>query len=162
MSKSQTLRLHEVRAAFRLIDESRDLGDDATAWTQHMLTELCRLYGAQVGMRNESGRIDRLGRVRSIRLGAEVGWASAAASDHWRSSTRADTYWRDPIIRRNFLIGPPLGVWSAEHIVPTAEWYRSRIYREVFAPCGIDDILSSILPSPGSENLYLLLRIRLL
>lgn len=160
MGKSQRLRVRDVRGVFRLIGECRELGDDANEWQRHLLTELCRLTGSEVGMRSETGRITRGERVAGIRIVMDVGWASAAAADHWRSSVQTDAHWRDPVLRRYFLDRRLSGVWSMLQLASPAVWQHSRTVREVLLPCGIGDILSSILLSPGSGNLNWLLLTR--
>jgi hypothetical protein len=46
MSKSASLRLRDVRAAFRLIGDCRDLADDPALWQPRMFEGLDRLLGA--------------------------------------------------------------------------------------------------------------------
>jgi hypothetical protein len=48
MGRSNRLRLSDVRAAFRLVGECRDLGADSAAWRRHMSEGLRRLAGARV------------------------------------------------------------------------------------------------------------------
>ena len=45
-AKSDLLRFQDVRDAYRLIGECRDLGGDADLWHRRMLEGLCRLVGA--------------------------------------------------------------------------------------------------------------------
>ena len=45
MSKSDALRVRDVRDAYRLIGECRDLGNDPALWHRHMFGSLCRLFG---------------------------------------------------------------------------------------------------------------------
>jgi DNA-binding CsgD family transcriptional regulator len=49
MAKSRRLRLTDVRDAFRLLGDCRDLGRDPLAWRRHALAGLCRLAGAESG-----------------------------------------------------------------------------------------------------------------
>ena len=46
MAKSDLLRVQDVRDAYRLIGECRDLGGDPTLWFPRMLEGLCQLLGA--------------------------------------------------------------------------------------------------------------------
>jgi hypothetical protein len=48
MSKSAHLRIVDVRAIVRLVGECRDLGDDPSAWRQHLLRTVAGLTGAVV------------------------------------------------------------------------------------------------------------------
>ena len=43
MSKSDRLRLPEVRQVFRLLGDCRDLGHDPQAWTMRALSGFCDL-----------------------------------------------------------------------------------------------------------------------
>ncbi len=45
MGKSNRLRLRDLRDAYRLIGECRDLGDDVRVWREHMLRGLCHRSG---------------------------------------------------------------------------------------------------------------------
>ena len=53
MGKSNSLRLRDLRDAFRLIGECRDLGAEVRSWREHLLIGLRRLVGAQVAMAGE-------------------------------------------------------------------------------------------------------------
>ena len=50
MSKSGRLRLSDVRQAYRLTHECRDLGHDPAAWPRHAIEQLARFVGARVGV----------------------------------------------------------------------------------------------------------------
>src|SRR5262245_60412816 len=49
MSKSAHLRVADLRAIYRLLDECRDLGDDPLAWRRHLLAGLADLTAAGAG-----------------------------------------------------------------------------------------------------------------
>ncbi len=53
MASSYYLKLHDVRAACRLVGEVRELGADPLAWRRHLLEGLNLLVGTQVGMASE-------------------------------------------------------------------------------------------------------------
>lgn len=46
MNKSGRLRLGDIRTAFMLIGECRDVGNDPALWHRHMLKGLVPLFGA--------------------------------------------------------------------------------------------------------------------
>jgi hypothetical protein len=50
MGKSQRLRLSEVRSAYRLVGECRELGADASEWRRHLLVGVNRLIDTRVGI----------------------------------------------------------------------------------------------------------------
>jgi DNA-binding CsgD family transcriptional regulator len=53
MAKSARIRLGDLRSAYRIIGECRDLGSDAARWRDHGLNALCRLFGARVAIGGE-------------------------------------------------------------------------------------------------------------
>ena len=53
MGKSRRIRLRDLRAAYRLLGECRDLGGEVRAWREHMLLGLRQLVAAQVAMAAE-------------------------------------------------------------------------------------------------------------
>src|SRR5690348_17295497 len=53
MRKSDLLRVRDVRDAYRLIGECRDLGSEPALWQVRMLEGLCQLIGAAVGSGGE-------------------------------------------------------------------------------------------------------------
>ncbi len=97
-------------------------------------------------------RLGRLGRAPAARPVADVGWASAADGDHVRSAVHDGAHLRDPVIRKNICDGLPLDVWRLKQVTPAAEWAHSRFHQEVFLPCGIDEVITSVLASPGAGN----------
>ena len=55
MGKSDLLRVQDVRSAYRLIGECRDLGSDPTLWQRRMIDGLRRLVGAPAAAGGEGG-----------------------------------------------------------------------------------------------------------
>lgn len=53
MSRSERLRLSDVRSVFRLLGEVRELGAEPRAWRRHMLESLGRTIGMRVGLSGE-------------------------------------------------------------------------------------------------------------
>ena len=54
MRKADLLRLRDVRDAYRLIGDCRDLGSDPALWQMRMLSGLCQLVGAPIGSGGEA------------------------------------------------------------------------------------------------------------
>ena len=67
MNKSRRLRLVDVRAAYRLIGECRDLGRDPACWLRHALNGLSRLLGARFGVGGEQTRRASDGAIFPVR-----------------------------------------------------------------------------------------------
>ena len=61
MAKSEALRVGDVRDAYRVIGECRDLGSDPSLWQPHMFAGLSRLFGEAMATGGE-GRLAGPGR----------------------------------------------------------------------------------------------------
>jgi DNA-binding CsgD family transcriptional regulator len=73
---SDRLRPGDWRAAFRLLGEVREQGEDTVVWVRHMLSSLGGLTGAKVGF---CGVALYTGNARQRLVGiADVGWGCAA------------------------------------------------------------------------------------
>src|SRR5437867_2073605 len=53
MAKAELLRVQDVRDAYRLIGDCRDLGSDPALWHRRMLEALCRLIGVPAAVGGE-------------------------------------------------------------------------------------------------------------
>jgi hypothetical protein len=152
MAKSNRLRLGEIKAAFRLVAEARDLGADPDAWRGHVVRELRRRIGGTVAMTVDMhdflpGRLPRL--VAPI----DLGWDS----DRER---RLFLYYLDSDLPK---IDPSAVAWvermgrrrysaaSRSEMIGDREWYASPIVSEGRRSCRIDDSLISctVLGRPG-------------
>jgi DNA-binding CsgD family transcriptional regulator len=142
LGKSDLLRVQEVRDAYRLIGECRDLGSDATLWHGRMLEGLCRLIGAPVGT-GGGGRWIRPQHDIEPTLAVDVGLDSSgrqlyAAYMHEFGPSR------DPIFEALKHVSSPLVVCTRRQLVSDAVWYRSAAWNDYRRPLGIDDQLTSI------------------
>ncbi|HEX4793368.1 MAG TPA: helix-turn-helix transcriptional regulator [Humisphaera sp.] len=91
---SHRLKLHDVRAIFRLIGEVRELGADPTRWRQHMVRRLRKLMGAAVVVSSEvhlrqpdSEIASAKGLMRII----DVGWGCDGSDDDRVWEIRGDS-----------------------------------------------------------------------
>jgi DNA-binding CsgD family transcriptional regulator len=82
MSKSRTLSLHEIEAAFQLVQECREMWSDATAWQSHLTRGACRLTQTSVGIYNEL-RLSPDGERVDVLDGFDCGWRDAEARSHY-------------------------------------------------------------------------------
>src|SRR3954464_11626733 len=80
MGHSHALRLRDVRAAFRLVGEVRELGADPSAWRRHMLEQLGRVTGTTVGQATETAVPFDLKTPPMDNI-VEVGWPGEAESE---------------------------------------------------------------------------------
>jgi len=87
MRKGDQLRLRDVRDAYRLIGDCRDLGGEPELWQTRMFAGLCQLIGATVGTGGEGCGDDR--RILSSHSQrSRSGWTRGDASGSWPTSGR--------------------------------------------------------------------------
>src|SRR5690349_20664271 len=103
MGKSGRVRFAELRKAYRVIHECRDLGHDPTAWPRHAMEQLTRLVGAQVGVVIEF-RLGAPAEPPGVRLLHDQGWLT--------SGHRACWYERD-ILQREVVRRPTFQEFAA-------------------------------------------------
>ena len=138
MARSKRLTLREVRAAFRLVGECRELGADVTAWRRHLAAGSCRLTGAQVGL---VGELEYSRRAYNHPLHVEdVGWSCPADRRQVLDEFVASgLYGRDLSAERFFCHRPDqFRTVRREQIIPDAEWGRSVELNDFVRPAGLD------------------------
>ena len=153
-SKGLTLRLAEVRAAFRLLGECQELGADAIAWRMHMLRGLCGLVDAQVGMSGEVG-LPGDGKPHEVLPPAEVGWPTASSRAQWLRYCQKLSVEPTPSCGRWW--APPRGLLVTrirEQVIEKRPWHRSLDFNDYVKPCGLDESLISLhlLPQAGAVS----------
>src|SRR5947209_19389928 len=81
------LRLRDVRAAFRLVGEIRELGADPSRWRPHLVKQLSALLRAEVVTSSEL-------HFRRLRTGGtkvlDIGWGSDSGGAVWEIRTEQD------------------------------------------------------------------------
>jgi DNA-binding CsgD family transcriptional regulator len=161
MSKSNRIRFRELRQAYRLLHECRDLGHDPPAWHAHMLVGLLRLVG---GASAGSGVIHAPTTAEEpptqVHV-AEIG--DEQYHRHCRDFVRSGALARCISYRRfSQQLAGKLARWgraqraellltrSHEQLVSRAEWERSQEFNEWQKPIGLDDALTTChLVSPS-------------
>jgi DNA-binding CsgD family transcriptional regulator len=159
MGKSRHLRLGDVRAAFRLVGECRDLGHDPGLWGRHLFEGLCRLTGARVGIGGEL-RAPGAGGAGEFVLPIETGLGPAervVRADFYRSP---ESDWSGLPTRHHDWFGyHPVGRafegWTGRVAARTRrqlfadrDWYGSHYYALYHRPVGTDHFLVSPLGLP--------------
>jgi DNA-binding CsgD family transcriptional regulator len=152
--KGLTLRLAELRAAFRLLGECQELGADPVAWRVHMLRGLCKLVDAQVGIGGDVG-LPGDGKPREALPPVEVGWPTASERARWAQFCHDLAVRPTPICRRWW--APPRGrlvTRTREQVVEKQAWHRSLDFNGYHKPCGLDESLISLhlLPQAGAVS----------
>jgi hypothetical protein len=142
MTKADLLRVQDVRDAYRLIGECRDLGSDPTLWQQRMVDGLRRLVGVPVVAGGE-------GRWTRPRGGVEAISAFDAGLDsHEREIYKS--YLRElgprdkPIFEALRHVPGRLVTRARRELVSDGAWYRSVAWNEYRRLIKIDDQLTSV------------------
>lgn len=161
MSHSQRLRLKDLRNAYRLIGECREIAAASApgqVWWRHMLTELCPLVGAQVGIAGVFRNFGNLG--QQIVAVEDRGWAGRAERAHFLRYQAQGGEKRDPVFRRFAELRGPLVTRSREELLDDTEWYQSPIYQEYLKLAAIDGKIMSLCALPGNGELSHLLTLK--
>ena len=157
MSKSAQLRMRDIRQAYRLIGDCRDLGADPVLWQSHMLEGLSHLVGAAVATGGE-GRWRRPAESPVPVSGFSVG-LDARGIERLMAYTRQNGLAEDPVFQALRHIPGALVVRTRGQVLSDAEWQRSRTYNEYLRPIQLDSQLTSVCEvSGGAVSVVRLLR----
>lgn len=142
MPRSAQLDGDDVRAAFQLAGECRELGDDAVAWRHRLGDGLYRLIGADIVLCVETAGCTA---GRPVDLGvADWGWQNGFDRAGWLRAV--EEFHRNPRypvgLGRYFgrLAGQDGVVHTRRELVPDAEWEPSFDCQVIHRSVGIDDI----------------------
>jgi DNA-binding CsgD family transcriptional regulator len=160
MSKSQRLRLADVRAVFRLIGECRELGDDATQWRQHMVTGLCRLTDAQLLFGGEA-RIEPDGLMSALHF-ADHGWPNAATRCYYLAWLKDPRVLDNPPLRRFCLLPGNRLTRTRQQLIDDRDFYASAFFNEMMRPFDMGHGLLSRHTPPGRDWRHIIVMNRLL
>ena len=154
MSKSGRVRLGELRRAFRLVSECRDLGHDPAAWRRRLLEGLDALVGYQVGAAVRFRHDPATGLPEACPL-AEHGWDSPRERSLWHENFLINRGFDWAITFRRFMALPgDLVTRTRGQLVEDREWDRSFEFLETRRPMGHDDLMVSYARAPDGEGLY--------
>jgi Bacterial regulatory proteins, luxR family len=142
MAQSDRLRLVDMRAAFRLIGECRELGADFGAWRMHMLDELRRLTGAQLALYLQ---IRHLGTdAEEIVEPLDSGFLDASHLKLWAHYQEVRAHRDDPFHQRYYRnFKGAVHTRRLESVVDDATWRQSRHYNDYIRACGLQDRITS-------------------
>lgn len=151
MSKSDLLRVQDVREAYRLIGDCRDLGADPALWQPTMLKGVCRLVGVPAAVGGE-GRWIRphqpIQAISAFSAGLDARGIEYLMAYHRELGPR-----QDPIFEAMQHIPDRLITRSRRQLVSDAVWYRSRAW-EYHRPIGIDEQLTSIYQVSDDDGAF--------
>jgi DNA-binding CsgD family transcriptional regulator len=141
MGRSDLLRAQDVRDAYRLIGECRDLGSDPALWHSRMLEGVYRLIGAPSATGGE-GRWVRPTTVET--LSAFFAGLDARTLELYKAYTREMGPAGNPIWHALLNFPGRLLTRSRRQIVSDTEWYRSVVFNEYRRPGKLDHQLTSV------------------
>lgn len=142
MSKSGMLRFEDLRGAYRLIGECRDLGSDPALWYPHMLEGLCRLVGSAAATGGEGKWSRPHGDLEAISVFG-TGF-DTRGRELYAEYMRQVTPGGDPVFRALRRIPGRLVTRSRGQLISDGAWYRSVIWNEFQRPARIDGQLASV------------------
>jgi DNA-binding CsgD family transcriptional regulator len=150
VSKSQRLRLSDVREVFHLLGECRELGDDARAWRPHLASGLCRLTEAQLGICGEARIIEGTGLMVPIDF-ADHGWPNPIGRGMFLAALKEPELLDSDVMHRfNQLKGRSV-TRKRQQVVDDRVYYASAFHNEVNRPAGLDHGLYSRCTPPGRD-----------
>lgn len=149
MSKTHRLRSRDVRAAFHLVGECRELGYDPEAWPAHLLTRLPGLTGAPMLVVGEM--VFRGARPVPISL-TDTGWPFERAMEYWSTWCHQEDAPDHPGMVAFAARPRPRGTATRQELVSDRDWDRSPYVNEVLRPFGIDEGLVSSATLPAGRD----------
>lgn len=148
MASSDRLRLKDLRAAYRLLAECRELGSDPQAWRLHMLDGLRQLVGARVALTMQLHDIGT--EQERITAPLDAGFLEPAGRALWGRYQREKAHRDDPFHLAYY--GDFTGLLRTRclySVVDARQWQSSRHYNEYVRACGLDDRITSSLRLPS-------------
>src|SRR5262249_14501550 len=140
--KSESLRLRDIRAAFRLIGECRDVGADPDLWHRRMLTGLAALFGV---IQAAGGEVlwDRNSRSMQPVATYSVS-ANQPADNAFRTYSLEMGCCTTPIHQAVNGRTEKLITLTRREVVRDDAWYRSVPFTAYFEPGGLDHQMLSV------------------
>jgi len=142
MEKSDLLRVQDVRDAYRLIGECRDLGGEPALWQTRLLEGLGRLVGASAGAGGEGVWSRPVHPVRPF-FSFDVGF-DACGRERLRVYMREIGPVGDPIFRALRDVPGLVATRSRSQLVSDTAWYRSVSFNDYRKLCGVDHCVTSV------------------
>jgi DNA-binding CsgD family transcriptional regulator len=151
MAKTDLLRLRDVRDAYRLIGECRDLGNDPALWHRRMFEGLCRLIGATSANGGE-GRWLRPHRPVEP-LSAFRSGPPPVNGDRLATYMRERAHAIDPVWQALQRVPGRLVARTRRQLVSDATWYRSAVFNDYLRPAHVDHRLTSVYDVSDAGNI---------
>jgi DNA-binding CsgD family transcriptional regulator len=134
--------VQDVRDAYRLIVECRDLGSDPALWQMRMLAGVCQIIGAPTGSCGEGFWARPVHPIQPLSF-FDVGFA-ARHRELFMGYLREIGPQRDAIFRALADVPGPVLTRTRSAAVSDTVWYRSADFNNYRKPAGIDHCLVSV------------------
>lgn len=154
MAKSDLLRVQDVRSAYRLIGECRDVGCDPALWQARLFAGLSDLFG-EVSVTGGEGMLDLVNGTIAPLTYLYVNFTDAELPTFY-AYIREGGPARDPFIRALPRKAGSAVTHTRRQLVPDREYYRSPVFDRYFRPGHVGHRLVSIFPTPGGRAVSLL------
>lgn len=152
MPDTPKLTLRDAQTCLEIVSECRDLGADASAWHNHLLTRLRGLVGAQVVI---GSNIAGFGEGRPVPLSlTRIGWESESAERVWNAYASEVPVEQTPEYPRLVNFTGQIITLSRDEVWQKGLWYRSAAFNERHKPSGVDDYIISLGRAPRQRLVH--------
>jgi DNA-binding CsgD family transcriptional regulator len=151
MAKADLLRVQDVRDAYRLIGECRDLGSDPALWHRRMFEGLCRLVGAP-GASGGEGRWSRPHRPLEPLSFFDSG-LPPLNRERLAAYIRDKVHTIDPIWQALQRLPGRLVTRTRRQLVSDAVWDRSVAFNEYLRPAHVGHRITSVCQISDAESI---------
>jgi DNA-binding CsgD family transcriptional regulator len=149
-SKSQRLRLRDIREASELVGQVAELGADASAWRTHALLGFIRLVGGQVGLTMDmEGALP--GAVPRMIDPLDLGWFTDSVRRTYYNYCQAEIV-EDPGAIALMQLHEKVTFLTStrQQMIDDKTWYSAMAVSELRRSGDVDDyVLSSVSLKPG-------------
>jgi len=142
MSKADLLRLRDIRDAYRLIGECRDLAAEPALWHHRMVEGLIDLLGATAVSGGEGRWVRPDGLIQPISAfdaGLDARGREMHMAYHRELGPNGDPFFRALRYSTGRLV-----TRTRRQLVPDTVWYRSVAWNEYRRPANVDDHITSV------------------
>ncbi len=150
MSKSQRVRAADQLAILRLVNECRDLGDDAAAWQARMsggLQQILKTIFGSVGITPTMLSFNKGGMEYWAEGSIGIGWPSEEVRDRWMRFAKDPSQLAHHPDMVSFLSNPNETYTATRtQLVHDHDWNRSQFVNEILRADGFDDAVVSRSP----------------
>jgi len=148
VSKSQRLRLSDVREVFHLLGECRDLELDFQNWQRHMLQALCRLLRSQLAI---GGEMIWTGPHRMmVPIHCENYRVNPAKWPEYAEWLKDPRIFINAAIRNFHGLRERQSTRTRQQLIDDRDFYRTPFFNEMLKPGGFDHgLLSRYVLGPG-------------